>query len=100
MRRLSKIKITGTLIYTVIFRVISLLPLIHIIYAAGSSNGNPPRGVTSVIFDISASALPRVETLGASFIYRTFLNEIEVYFIFPLVALIFGIVTKRLLSKS
>ena len=96
--KLFKRPYSGTKIYILIFQVASLLPLAHILYTSGVSDGVIPHGLTSVLFDIGICALPRCETLLLSTVYRITLSEIFIYFALALIAFIYGVVMNKLLS--
>ncbi len=100
MRLLKNRPYSGTKIYVVIFQLMSLIPLVHILYASGSSTGLIAPGVTSALFDTGISALPRCETLLLSLFYRLTGSEIFVYFALAIVAFVFGVVMKILLSSK
>ena len=98
--KLFKRPYSGTKIYVLIFQVASLLPLLHILYTSGVSDGIMPHGITSVLFDLGICALPRCETLLLSTAYRMTLSEVFIYFALAVIAFIYGVVMKKLLSSK
>ena len=58
------------------------------------------RNVFSVFFDIGFSAVPRIESVPLSFVYRKTLGELYFYFALPVTALIAGILLIRLFSAK
>ena len=100
MKLLKNRPYSGTKIYVIIFQLMSLIPLVHILYASGSSTGVTAPGVTSALFDIGISALPRCETLLLSLFYRLTSSEIFVYFALAIIAFVFGVVMKKLLASK
>ncbi len=94
---MKKHRMTFTGLAILIFQILSLLPLPYIFMATGSYQLIMSKGILSLLFDLAATALPRPEVLLISFIYRKTLNEIVVFFLFPAIALLAGLVTRAML---
>ncbi len=90
-------KLTGADAAVRIFQISSLLPLPYIFLASGYQYLFTKYGLFSVLFDLGFAALPRVETLGLSALYRVTSSEIIVYFLMAALALAVGLAAKRLL---
>ena len=93
-------KLSGTEIYVLIFQVISLLPLIYIFTATGSLAVFTKEGFLSRLFDFGVNCQPRLLILLVSWLYRVTGSEMAVYFFFPVVALIWGLLSKHLLYQG
>ncbi len=95
---MKKNTLTGSLIYTRIFQVSCLLPLVYIFAVSGSGQIITEKGILSFIFDLGVSLLPRWFSLGLSYIYRLSGNEVVLFFLLAFTALIFGFLAKSLFS--
>ncbi len=90
---------SGTDLYVRIFQLSSLLSMIYIFIASGYTM-LVEKNVFSVLFDVGISALPRGEALLLSILYRKSKSEVAVYFAALVFALIFGVISSRLLRAS
>lgn len=93
-------QLTGADLYVRIFQVASLLPALYILILPGYPGIVTHRSVLSALFDLGFSALPRTETLLLSLLYRRTGSEILMFFALLLAALMFGILSKRLLART
>ena len=93
-------QLSGAGIYTYVFQAVSLLPLPYMLIASGYMGLVAKRGVLPFLFDAGFAALPRWLTLALSSLYGKTAHELIVYFTLPVLALIFGIVMKKLLQGS
>ena len=93
-------KLSGFEIYVLIYQVISLLPLVYIFTATGSLAVFTKESFISRMFDFGVSCQPRLLMLLLSWLYRASMSEMAVYFFFPVVALIWGLLTKHLLYEG
>jgi len=91
-------KKTAADIYVLIFQIISFLPPIYIFVASGYTPLLGKRNILTAVFDFGVSALPRWESLIASYLYRLTSSELAPYFFILSVALILGIIAKRFLT--
>lgn len=92
--------LTGAGLYVKIFQAVSLLPLLYIFTASGYMGLLTKKSVLSVLFEMGFSALPRIEALALSAIYRLTSSEIAVFFAILVIALIFGIITQKYFIKD
>ena len=92
--------LTGAGLYSHILRVSPLLPAVYVFLAAGYPAVITQKGLFSFLCELGLSALPRVETLLLSLLYRLSAREMAVYFTMLLLALAFGLVTDRLFRHS
>ena len=95
---MKKNALSGSLIYTRVFQVSCLLPLVYIFAVSGSGRIITEKGILSFLFDLGVSLLPRWLSLGLSCIYRLLGNEVILYFLLALIALAFGFIAKPLFS--
>ena len=93
-------KLSGAGVYTYVFQTVSLLPLPYMLIASGYMGLFAKRGVLPFLFDAGMAALPRWLTLCLSYLYGRTAHELIVYFALPVLALILGIVMKKLLQGS
>lgn len=82
--------LSGAELYVRIFQVTALMPVLYIFIATGHMSIMSTRNVLSILFDIGMSALPRVETLGISWVYRMTRSECIVVFIPLAIAIALG----------
>ena len=93
-------KLTGASLYIYCFQACSLMPLLYILVASGYNGLTGKNGILAYLFDLGMSAIPRIEALGLSFVYRKVLSEITVYFLLAGIAFVFGIITDKLLKNG
>lgn len=91
-------KLSGAGVYMYVFQAVTLLPLPYMLIASGYMGLVAKRGVLSFLFDAGFAALPRWLTLGLSYLYGKTAHELIIYFALPVLALILGIVMKKLLQ--
>ena len=96
----SRKKLSGASLYIYIFQACSLMPLLYIIVASGYLGLTGKNNILAYLFDFGMSAIPRLEALGLSLIYRKALNEILVYFLLAGIAFTFGIIADKLLKNG
>ena len=89
---------SGAGLYLKIFQIISLLPLPYIFLTTLYPAVIAGKNIVSILFDLGLVALPRAEALLMSFLYRLTLNEIIVYFIPLVIAFVWGLILKKILS--
>ena len=89
---------SGAGLYLKIFQIISLLPLPYIFLTTLYPAVTTGKNIISVLFDLGLAALPRAEALLMSFLYKLTLNEIIVYFIPLVIAFVWGLILKKILS--
>ncbi len=92
--------LTGAHLCVRIFQVASLLPLPYIFAVAGYPAVITSRNVLSILFDAGIMAIPRVEALALSLIYRATMNEMAVYFALLVVSLAAGFTFGKLLRSE
>ena len=92
-------ELSGAGLYVLILQISSLLPLLYILVASGYTRILEEKNALSYLFETGIMALPRIETLVLSFIYRLTTKEVIVYFAFPAIALVLGIVAGKLFRK-
>ena len=90
-------KVTGAELYVSIMQRISVLPVIFIFLASGYPAVMTRNGFAAFLFNMGISCLPRIEAFALSFIFRNTLKEVIVSASLPIIALIFGLVAKKLL---
>lgn len=93
-------QLSGADVYVNVFQAVSLLPLPYMLVVSGYAGLVTRRNVLSFLFDAGCAALPRAQTLALSFLYGIFPHELVLYFSLPLLALVFGLVIKKLLRGS
>ena len=93
-------KLSGAGVYTLVFQAVSLLPLPYMLVASGYMGLVAKRGPLTFLFDAGLAALPRWLALGLSYLYGKTAHELIVYFALPVLALVFGVVMKKLLQGS
>ena len=92
--------ITGGDLYVLIFQITALLPLPYILAASAYPAILGTRNPLSVLFDIGISAIPRAEAFALSSLYRTTSNEMVVFFVLPVIALILGKAAENLFQGA
>ena len=93
-------KLSGTEKYVILIQIASLFPLLYVLIGAGSNVYHMQKSFFSVIFELGMAFLSRAEVFCLSLFYRVSLNELYVYFVILILALVFGLVMKRLLRGS
>lgn len=88
--------LTGAELYVLLFQVSSVLPLPFLFTVSGYTGLMLRRGVLSYLFDLGLCALPRWEALGLSVLYGKTGSERAVYFTMLVLALLYGLLWKRL----
>ncbi len=90
---------TGADLCVRILQIASLLPALYMLVVPGYPGIVTHRSVLSVLFDLGFSALPRLETLALSLLYRRTGSEIMMFFVLLIAALAFGLLSRRLLER-
>lgn len=90
-------KLTGADLYVRILQICSLFPLPYIFLARSHPPILSTRNLFSALFDTGICALPRIEALALSCLYRLTLSEVAVYFVILAIALALGIIAGRIL---
>ena len=91
---------TGADLYVKVLQISSILPLLYIFTATGYMAIMGSRNVLSVLFDLGMCAIPRVEALALSYLYRLTSSEIFVYFALLAIALAVGVATDKILRGA
>ncbi|MBR0087809.1 MAG: hypothetical protein IJL98_08755 [Lachnospiraceae bacterium] len=89
-------KLSGAGLAASVFQVTALLYGLYILAIPGYYRVITFRNILSFLADLSLAALPRAAAAGASFIYRITENEVIVFFVLLALALIWGMIVKRL----
>ena len=92
--------LTGAELAVRIFQISALLPLTYLLLGSGYPRVFTQYGLFSVLFDLGLAALPRLETLGLSLLYRLSGSELTIYFLMLVVALAVGLLANSLLKGS
>ena len=90
MKKRRDLSYTG--IAVLVYQIVSLFPLLYILTASGSFSLILSKGILSFFFDAGICALPRIEAVFLSWLYRKTMNEVVVYFALLILALIAGLV--------
>ena len=93
-------QLTGADLYVRIFQICALLPLPYIFLTGVHPAIFSSRNLLSVLFDIGICALPRVEALALSYIYRVLLSEVAVYFVVLVIAVALGFAAAKVLRGN
>ena len=93
-------KTSPLVIYASLVQIASLLPMIYLLVGAGASVIYTHRNLFSVLFELGAACLSRAEVYLASLFYRSSGNELFLLFGLLIIALIFGLVIKKLSTGS
>lgn len=88
---------TGADLFVLIWQAVCLLPLPYLLVLSGYPGLMTKNSVLGFLFDGGMAALPRWLTLALSYLYRLAGHELIVYFILPVLALVFGLVMKKVL---
>ena len=91
---------SGAELYVKLFQISSVLPLPYIFIASGSLSVVTKKGPLSFLFDLGVSMLPRWEALGLSALYRKTGSELALFFLILIIALAFGLFSKRIFRGS
>ena len=91
---------TGADLYVGAMQIVSLLPALYILVGPSYPALFVRKSVMSVLFDLGFSALPRLETLALSLLYRLTASEVTTFFVLVGGALVFGLAAKKLLSRA
>ena len=89
--------LTGAEVSIRIQQICSILPVLYLFAAASFPVVLTRRGVSSVLFDLGFSCLPRTEALAISLLYRVSRSEVLVNFLLLGFALVLGLVAGALL---
>ena len=92
--------LTGAHLCVRAFQVISMAPLPYIFAVAGYPAVITGRNPLSYLFDLGIMALPRLEAVALSLLYRLTASELVVYFALLAPAIVVGIVLGRLLRGT
>lgn len=92
--------ISGADLYVRLYQIMSLLPVLYILVAAGHPKILTGRNVLTWLFDCGINAIPRAESLLLSWVYRQTASEIIVCFALLLAALAVGILGNRLFRDN
>lgn len=95
-----KKKLTGTDLYVHVMQVVSIFPVLYLVYAPGYMPLFRQKGFLTRVFEFGCSALPRIETYLISLLYRLSFSEPAVSFAFPVAALAFGLIMNKLLHEK
>ena len=90
-------RLTGADLAVRVYQVISILPVLYLLVAAGYPALFASRNLFSFLFDLGVSALPRAEALCAAFVYRMTASEIVFSMAFLVLALAVGMAANRVL---
>ena len=90
-------RLTGADLAVRVYQVISILPVLYLLVAAGYPALFASRNLFSFLFDLGVSALPRAEALCAAFVYRMTASEIVFSMAFLVLALAVGLIANRVL---
>ena len=93
-------KLTGADLYVKIMQAAAVLVLPYVFLTTSYQVVLTKVNVFSLLFDLGISSLPRIEALGLSLIYRLTASEVVFFFVMMAIALIFGIVSDRLLHEG
>ena len=93
-------KLSGTEIYVLLVQIASLLPVLYILVGVGSNTLYTQKSIFSVLFELGIAFLSKAEVFCLSLFYRVSGNELYVYFVILILALVFGLVIKRLMHGS
>jgi hypothetical protein len=93
-------QLTGADLYVRIFQICALLPLPYIFLAGVHPPVLSTRSPFAMLFDVGICALPRVETLALSYIYRATLSEVAVYFVILVIATALGFAAAKVLRGN
>ncbi|MBQ7688793.1 MAG: hypothetical protein IJT27_06210 [Clostridia bacterium] len=93
-------KMTGAELSVVVFQAASLLPAIYILVASGLMALFTKKGLPGFLCSLGFSAIPRLEALGLSALYRATASETAVCLGLLLAALDVGITAKKLLRAK
>ena len=91
---------SGSELYTLIFQVVSLLPLPYMVLLTGSFSVLIRHGMTAVMFELFMACVPRIWLFIVSALYRVTINEILVYFLILSVPLALGLYVKKYLYEK
>ena len=92
--------LTGAHLSVGAFQLASLLPLPYIFLVVGYPAVITGRNVFSALFGAGIMAIPRLEAVALSLVYRATSNEVVVYFALLALSLVVGLVFKRLLNSE
>lgn len=92
--------LTGADLSVRVMQIAALLPAVYLITIPGYPAITTQRSVLSALFDLGFSALPRLETLALSFLYRKTASEMVLYFVMLIAALALGLAAKKLLERA
>jgi hypothetical protein len=93
----EKTRMTGAGLYSRILTLTALLPALYIFIVSGYPSVITRGGILPFLCDVGAAALPRAELLFLSWLYRLTSSEIVFDFVMLALAVIFGVVSRRLL---
>ena len=93
-------KLTGAEIYVRVFQISSILPVLFVLAASGYTAVLTNRGIFSFLFRLGLSAVPSLEALALSLVYRRTASEVLLAFVLLGTALVFGLAVNRLLTGS
>ncbi len=88
---------TGAETAVLIWQIAALLPAPYMLFASGYRGLFMSRGPLAWLCDAGFSILPRAETLLLSLAYRRTESELVVFFAALIAALVWGVVSRRLL---
>ena len=88
--------LTGTQLCARVYQVVSLFPLPYIFCIAGYPAVITTRNVLSLLFDAGIMAIPRLEAVTLSALYRVTSSELVVYFALLVPAIVVGFAIDRL----
>ena len=91
---------TGAELSVQIQQICALLPVLYLFAGAGFPIVLTSRNAFAVLFDLGMSALPRLESLAISQLYRVLRSEVLVNFLLLGFALILGLAAGSLLRGS
>jgi len=96
----DKKALTGAGLYIKIFQTASLVSAICILVFSVYPPAMIRRGVFSLLFDLAAMSLPRIEIYLLSLFYRACTKETLIFFAILIAALILGIAGRKILLSS
>ena len=92
--------LTGAHLVIRIFQIASLLPLPYIFAVIGYPAVITSKNILSIMFDAGIMAIPRIEALALSLVYRASMSEVVVYFALLAISIAVGLIFGKLLRRE
>ena len=93
-------KLNGSDLYVKTFQIMSMLPVIFVAVASGDLKLYSSGGPLAWLFELGMSALPRLEMLGLSFLFRETSSEVIMTFVMLAIGLILGLLSNKIFREE